>query len=555
MPDDLPRVLVVGGTGVFGARLVEGLAATAVPCTIVIAGRDGRRSRDAAEALRARHPAVSVDVAVLDRDRVTAEALADSGARIVVDAAGPFQGQPPRLAEAAIAAGMDYLDLADARDFVAAFPALHERALAAGTVAVTGVSSTPALSHAALDVLVAGWRRVDAIEVGISPGNRAPRGPAVVKAILSWTGQPLRVFQDGRWQQRRGWSGTRRIDIPGLGRRPMALADVPDLDLLAARCAPRDAAIFRAGLELKLLHYGMAALAWLPRLKAVGNLDRFATPLHRLASRFERMGSDRGGMSVEAWGQNGDGQPEHARWSLVAEAGEGPHVPALPALALIRRLLADRGSLAPGAYVGAGVLSLADIEAEVARLRITTRIERQPLPAVAEALLPGDFHALAEPIRAAHSGGPVTILQGEAVVEPAAHVLGRLLARLMAMPRPGGPMPVRVTMRQLPDGSERWERDFDGQRLVSHFAAKGPGRATERFGPTTFDIAVTALGDRLEIRILSWRLGPIPMPSFLVAPCLAVEGVDAEGRFTFDVLIGFPKLGQVIRYRGWLVPQ
>jgi saccharopine dehydrogenase-like NADP-dependent oxidoreductase len=41
-----------------------------------------------------------------------------------VDAAGPFQGAEPRVARAAIAAGLHYVDLADARDFVAGFRAL-----------------------------------------------------------------------------------------------------------------------------------------------------------------------------------------------------------------------------------------------------------------------------------------------------------------------------------------------------------------------------------------------------------------------------------------------
>src|SRR5439155_26558140 len=117
----------------------------------------------------------------LDRKAVTADLLRASGASVVVDAAGPFQGADYRVARAAIAAGMHYLDLADGRDFVAGFATLDAEARAAGVVALTGASSTPALSCAVLDRLTAGWRQIDRIEIAISPGNRgSPRGLAVI---------------------------------------------------------------------------------------------------------------------------------------------------------------------------------------------------------------------------------------------------------------------------------------------------------------------------------------------------------------------------------------
>src|SRR5262249_31754326 len=143
-------------------------------------------------------------------------------------------------------------------DFVAGFGALDAAARAAGVVALTGASSTPALSHAVLDRLTAGWQRIDRIEIAISPGNRAaPRGLAVIRSILSYAGRPVRVFAGGRGRGRRGGGRTRRRGMPGLGRRWLSLCETPDLDLVPARFAPRDAAVFRAGLELSVMHLGL----------------------------------------------------------------------------------------------------------------------------------------------------------------------------------------------------------------------------------------------------------------------------------------------------------
>jgi len=420
----MTRVLVVGGAGVFGSRLVESLVAAGI-ADIVVAGRNRARTAAAAGAVRARFAgaridAARIDAAVLDGRTATADDLRATGAAIVVDAAGPFQDAEPDLARAAIEAGIDYLDLADARDFVARFPGLDGAARAAGTIAVTGMSSTPALSHAVLDHMTSGWRRIDRVEAAISPGNRAPRGRSVIAAILSWAGKPVRVFVNGCWQTRFGWSGTVSRRIASLGPRPLALAETADLDLLADRFRPRDAALFRAGLELRALHGCLSLAAWLPRLRIVDSLAPLAGLFRHAAAVFERFGSDRGGMLVEATGRDANDRPTVARWTLVAEAGDGPFVPTLPALALIRRLAGDRRSLPPGARSGAGLPPMAAIEA---------------------ALGPA-FERLPEAVRASHRGGPVTRLAGEATIAGAATLPGRLVGRLFGFP-PAGEGPCR----------------------------------------------------------------------------------------------------------------
>ncbi len=110
----------------------------------------------------------------------------------MADASGPFQTSDYALPRAAIGAGLHYVDLADARAFVGGSRVLDAEARAANVAVLAGASSTPALSHAVLDTLVAGSRKVIGIEVSIAPGNRAPRGPNTVHAVLSTVGQPIR---------------------------------------------------------------------------------------------------------------------------------------------------------------------------------------------------------------------------------------------------------------------------------------------------------------------------------------------------------------------------
>ena len=165
------RVLVIGGSGVFGSRLARLLVREA-KVRLTLAGR--RRTPLELVLAELESPA---DMVLLDRDRITPADLAPFD--LVVDAAGPFQQSHSRVIEAALAARVPYIDLADGREFVAAFPRFDDAAQEAGVPLITGASSIPALSHAIIDRLVSGWREIECLRGGIYPGIPAPRGRSV----------------------------------------------------------------------------------------------------------------------------------------------------------------------------------------------------------------------------------------------------------------------------------------------------------------------------------------------------------------------------------------
>lgn len=355
------QLLIVGASGVFGSRLSE-LAAREGGLALTLAARDLRKL----EALAARLDA-PVNLAKIDRDRVKAIDLA--GYDLVIDAAGPFQASHTKLIEAAIGARVNYLDLADGREFVAEFPRFDRAAKDAGAALITGASSIPALSHAVIDSLTDGWREIDAIRVGIYPGNRAPRGRSVVEAILSYVGKPVRVFRDGMWQNIPGWGGLHRESINQIGARWSSVCDTPEQDLLVARYAPRRSAEFFAGMELGLLHVGLWLCSLPVRWGMLNSLRPFAGPMLQMAQMLLPFGSDRGAMTVRVSGEDASGSQVDRIWVLRADANLGPYVPVLAALAMIRRFRRGAGPEA-GAHVCSGILGFDDFVSDMAVLGI-----------------------------------------------------------------------------------------------------------------------------------------------------------------------------------------
>lgn len=542
----MTKVLVIGAGGVFGSRLCEGLLRHGFH--LVVAGRDRARAEGVAGRLRRAFPAGAVEVAVLDTATLTPQDLKAAGAAIVADMAGPFQGAEPTTARAAISAGIHYVDLADGRDFVKAFPALDEAARAAGVVALTGCSSTPALSNAVLDRLTEGWREVVSVEAAISPGARAPKGLSVMQAILSWLGRPVMVFDGGVWTMRRGWSGLYRRDFGRAGRRRVSLCETPDLDLFPARFAPRERALFLAGMEPWTVHLEGWLLA---RLVSWFRFDPvpLAKLLLVLAKLHSAGGSDRGAMRVQAFGVDGQGRAARAVWRLVAEPGEGPVTPSLPALAAIRAIVA--GQVEPGARACVGVLPLEAIVEEMAPhgLATETRVERGAL--YARAIGPA-FDDIPAPIRALHETPGRSVWAGEALVEGAASPLAALIAGVVGFPRAQAACPAEVAIDADGDRSI-WRRRIGGHAFASVLSNPRPGgRVSERFGPISMDLSLTPEGERLVYRVEGWRLGPIPLPKWMGPSTVAFEEVDAQGRFVFDVTITAPLAGRLVRYRGWL---
>jgi len=550
MSPERKRIVLVGASGVFGQRLAA-MIARWPDATLVLAARDLTRLEALAAELAKTKPAARIEVARLDR--TDPKGLAALAPWAVVDAAGPFQGQDHAFPRAVLAAQAHYLDLADARDFVGGFEAaLDAAARQAGRWAIAGASSTPALSHAALDTLTRDWTRIDRVEAAISPGARAPRGLSVVRAILAWAGGPVRLFTDGRWTTAPGWSRPRRLAFPGLGRRWTSLAETPDLDLLPGRFHVRRAATFHAGLELSVLHLGLWALSLLRRARLVRTLEPLAVLLAAAAGLVAPLGSDRGGMVVCAEGIDADGGPRLARWSLWAEAGAGPHTPAAPAAAVLRALLDDRLPGPPRATPCVGLLDLEDILHELRGLPIRTRLERQrpDRPGLFARLLGETWEALPPAVRRAHAGVEAVTLTGQARARGAPG-LAALVRRLQGLP-PAGVHATTVTLTPTAAG-ERWTRRFGERSFGSTISpARGdPWAFEETAGPLTYRFTVAPYASGFSWIFEGWRLGPLPLPRAW-GPRVRARTFARDDAYRFRVLVAHPWLGVIFGYAGRL---
>ena len=531
------KVVVIGGTGVFGARLVRLLLRDGHDVTV--AGRDGV----AAAAF-----AAEVGAGALGLDRAGDLApLWALGPDVVVDAAGPFHAygaDPYRLPREAIAAGVSYLDLADDADFCAGIAGLDAAAKDAGVFALSGVSSVPAISSAAVAMLAEGADEIDVIDTAILPGNRAPRGRSVVESILHQCGAPLAYPLDGAEVTGRGWSDPASYDLGQGLRRKGWMIRVPDQALFADAFGARTV-IFRAGLELPLMNRALAVVSWFRSKAAFRWRNWMVGGLVRLADLLKPFGSDVGGMSVSVTGRWGASW-ERRTWRLIAEAGEGPFIPAVAARAVLRR----PGAIAPGARPAVAVVPMLEIAAAMADLAVKTEVVAEDSKPIFPAVLGDAFDSLPPEVQTAHRTHGPRLWQGRGSVTRGASRWARFVAWLFRFPQATDDIAVSVTMTPK-NGGELWERRF-GDATFRSFLRPENGRMTERFGPLTFTLGLHVAEGRLHYPVVLGRCGPIPLPRFLLPQSVASE-YAADGRFHFDVALLAPFTGApMVHYRGWL---
>jgi hypothetical protein len=361
------RILVLGATGGFGRRIALALAGD--PAATVIAA--ARTPHDLA-ALGSAAGGKRLRTIALDVDALDARKLAELDPLVVIDTVGPFQGRDfdrPRLC---IAQRRHYVDLSDARDDVPRISSLHLEAREAGVLAVSGASTVPALSSAVVEHFLRDGRCPVQIDIGISPGFRGPRGLATVRSILSYVGRPIPQWRNGGAAITQGWGDNVRHRYPSpVGARSLAAVDVPDTLLLPARYPTLRTLTVRAGLEVSVVHHGLRLLGACVRRRWLENLARHAQTLLSLSRAFDVLGSDCGAMHVSVRRDDGTLRT----WTLVAERGDGPQIPATAAIVLARRLCGTAG-YAPmtqrGAMPAHGLLDLAEFEREWVSFAIRT---------------------------------------------------------------------------------------------------------------------------------------------------------------------------------------
>ena len=548
--------MILGGYGVFGGRLAE-LLADCADLELLICGRSLARAEAFCAAYRglARPRPLAVDRTAI------AATLRDHSPDLLVDASGPFQDYGEEryaVVEACIAAGVDYLDFADAADFVFGVSQFDAAAKAAGVFVLSGVSSFPVLTAAVLRHF-AREMEIHTVQGGVAPSPYAGIGLNVMRAVTGYAGSPVKLRRNGKPGFGIGLAESRRFTVAVPGRMPLrnirfSLVDVPDLQVLPPEHPSMTDIWMGAGPVPEILHRLLNLLAKARAQFRLPSLEPLSPLFHAVLNRL-RFGEHRGGMYVEVAGV-ANGRPKTMSWNLLAEGDDGPFIPSMAIEGIVRGLLEGRHP-EPGARAANRALDLADYDRLFKNRTIYTGFrEEQPDAPIYRQLLGSVFDDLPKPLQEIHAPDGQQTWVGTASVRRGDGLIARALAALYGFPQAGSHVPVRVS-RASSNGVECWTRSFNGKQFSST-QTLGRGREDnlliERFGPISVALALVKDGGRLFFIPRRWRILSVPLPAFLLPSGASFE-TERDGQFCFDVEISAPLIGLIVAYRGLLKPE
>lgn len=341
------EVWVLGGTGRTGRSVADDLAAGGIEPVLV--GRDAARLQDAARAGGHR-------VVLAPTVPAMAAAIAEARPAVVLNTVGPFTTTASVVVDACLAAGSDYVDLANDMAAVPALLARSADAERAGRTLVTGAGFGVTATESVVTWLCDGSRAAQRVRVDMVPSlalEAGRLGEALAGTIVEGLpGVPGggrfagRRIADGRLVPARIGGAARVLTTPDGDRVAPAL--MPLGELVAAQRASAAPFVDAASSEVPAGRLVRAVLPVASRLLAVGPLRRFAA--RRLAAvRFAARPAPRAhswGHAVVTWSDSTTTEgwlrlPE-AQAATVAIAAE-----------VVRRLVHGQGR--PGAFTPAAL--------------------------------------------------------------------------------------------------------------------------------------------------------------------------------------------------------
>ena len=364
----MSRIVVLGGCGGIGSVAVRTLAAADGVDQIVIA--DVRGDDAVAAATAVDRPGIT-GVAV---DATSPESLASvmAGADVVVNCIGPFYRFGPPVLEAAIDAGIDYVDVCDDLAPTRVMLEMDEAARTAGVTALLGMGNSPGIANVIVRLCAEQLLdQVETVNIMHVHGGEPDEGAAVIKHRIHAMVNPVPLFVDGEFIEVRqldadGQAFVREFTFRDVGAMPVYPYPHPETITL-----PRYLPGLRRATNMGVI-FPLDYFRRTQEMVRVGACsqeplqidDRTVVPLDVAVGLIQRqrpgflkaagVSGPAGCLAVEVGGVKDDEQHQYIFQlsSRSAGAGEGTGIPAgVGALLMLRGEITGPGVLPPEAAV------------------------------------------------------------------------------------------------------------------------------------------------------------------------------------------------------------
>jgi len=359
------KIVVLGGCGDMGSYVVRDLLAHS-QAEVTIADYRVERAKAFAAELGPRAEGVFVDA----EDPESLQQVLQ-GADVAVGCIGPFYHFAPKLARAAVRAGVNYVDICDDWGPIEEVFALHDEAKAAGVTIISGLGWTPGITNLMARAGAAQLDEVESIKIYWGGGAADSEGLAVVMHVFYAISGEVPTYRGGQWVKVPAGSEKETIDFgEPLGKVEVFHCGHPE-PLTIPRYIKADTVFLKGGLTPRWNNRLGEFLVRLGLSKTHQRIARTSRIIHRLEGIIGAGGVPFSGARVDVIGRK-DGQSHTLTYVTIDKMGRLTGIPAaIGALMLAQGKITERGVFAPE-----GLIEPQPFFAELAKREVVIREAR-----------------------------------------------------------------------------------------------------------------------------------------------------------------------------------
>ncbi len=220
----MKKILCIGATGRMGGAVAESLIVHSDDVEVIVAGRNTVKGEEMARALGPRGSFRKVDI---DNPKLLETAI--KGVDLVFNSAGPFQTGHPVVFDAALKAGIDYLDIADDIDYARTAKTHHKEAQKKDVSAIVSGGLFPGYSNIMAGEMIERGGGAKKVEFLYFMAGTGGAGPAVMSSTFLLTGVPAIEYVDGLPVEHQAFTGRQKVQfMEPLGERATFYLELPE---------------------------------------------------------------------------------------------------------------------------------------------------------------------------------------------------------------------------------------------------------------------------------------------------------------------------------------
>lgn len=363
------NVMILGGYGNFGQLIATALN-NEENISVIIAGRNKNKAKALANQLNCQYAKLDVH-----QDDLV-QAFHTNSVQLVISTVGPFQNQSYDIGQAAIEAGIHYIDLADSREFVENITQFDAIAKNKNLFICSGASTVPSLSSAVINHFLPEYSQLSHIDMALSASEKVP-GISTLSAVLSYCGQKFMVWKNQQWQEVYGLQNLTHQKFYHLpNKRWVCNCSVPDLALFPLNYPTVQQVTFQAGVGISIVQISSWVVSWLKRYHIIQQPLKHVNLFYKIAQKFERFGDGLSGMQVKLKGMDHQQKPLTINWEIIGYENEGPKIPCFASIILARKL-ANQTMTQSGAFSSMNLITLEEYLAEFNKINVKIFIDTQ----------------------------------------------------------------------------------------------------------------------------------------------------------------------------------